>query len=119
MADPCEADLAVGEIREEGVEMFAEALGEERGDEDLGEEVALVPAFLRAQSDPPSFRRGAGRLLGGGRTGFAGNFFPFFHSAVILSCGEAGAKMIRGGRNPDSGFRNSKSEIRMGNGGES
>lgn len=82
MADPCDADLAVGEIREERLKMSAKPLGEERRDEDLRQEVALVPAAFWAQPDAPS--------LGGGwrctapfgarrRDGFAGSCLRFFH----------------------------------------
>lgn len=77
MTDPGEPDLAVRQVREKRVEMRAEALGEERGDENLGQEIPLMPAFPQAHLD---WGRGAFRLGGrDGRAGFFGNLFPFFH----------------------------------------
>src|SRR5581483_10889199 len=58
VADPCNADLVFLELWKERLEMRAEALGEKRGDEDLREEVALVPAFRGLESD--FARRGCG-----------------------------------------------------------
>ena len=48
MADPGEAKLAGGEFGEAGLGAVAFALGEEGGDDDLGEEVALVPTGTEA-----------------------------------------------------------------------
>jgi hypothetical protein len=75
VADPCQADLAILEVWKQRIEVGAEALGKEGGDENLGEEIALVPAFFGPQADLACIRGGA-TAPGGG---IAGVFFPFFH----------------------------------------
>ena len=49
--DPGDADFAFADFREMRAGVIAGALGEERGDQDLGEEVALVPVGARTQLD--------------------------------------------------------------------
>ena len=44
VADPGDADLALGDLGEDGLQFRPVALREHRGDDDLGEEIALVPA---------------------------------------------------------------------------
>ena len=52
MPDPGDADLAFADFRKERQPAIAGALGEERGNEDAGEEIALVPVGARPQPDP-------------------------------------------------------------------
>ena len=51
MTDPGDADLAFADFREQRPGVVAGALGEERRDEDFGEEIALVPIRARDQPD--------------------------------------------------------------------
>src|SRR4029077_7037612 len=50
VADPGDADLALADFRELRTSVVAGAFREKRGDEDLGEKIALVP--IRARDEP-------------------------------------------------------------------
>ena len=50
--DPGDADLALADFRELRAGIIAGALGEERRDEDFGEEIAFMPIRTGTQFDP-------------------------------------------------------------------
>src|SRR5436309_14616526 len=51
VSDPRNADFAFADFREMGTRAIARALGEERRDEDFGEEIAPVPVRTRNQAN--------------------------------------------------------------------
>ena len=51
MADPGDTDLALADLGKMRPNMVPRTLRKERRDEDLGEEIALVPVCFRAQPD--------------------------------------------------------------------